>query len=143
MELEDALHSWASGHTELAALIGEPNRFRLFKGLLEQKTRQPASVQQRSGTGRQTRSCTVDGAVAVSLRLDHYGKTWQQMTELARAWRLALSPDNVSYPVYMGGVVGVGLKVKAAVLDNEFDLDDPDPGLFRRCQLWTFWIFEM
>lgn len=143
MELEEALHAWAAAQTELAGLIGEPNRFRLYKGVLEQKTRQPASVQRRASTDRQVRACTVDGAVGVSLQLDHYATSWQASTQLAKAWRQALNPENVSYPLYMGGAPGVGLKVKAATLDNEFDLDDPDPGLFRRAQFWTFWIFEV
>lgn len=143
MELEEALHAWAANQTELAALLAEPNRFRLYKGVLEQKTKQPASVQQRSGADRQFRSCTVDGAVAISLQLDHYAKTWSEMALLAKTWRQALSPDNLSYPLYMGGPAGVGVKVKAAELTNEFDLDDPEPGLFRRSQLWQFWVFEL
>jgi len=143
MDLMDALHAWAAAQTELAALLAEPNRFRLYKLKLEQGTKHPSTVQQRTGTGRQYRSCTVDGAVRISLQLDHYGRTLQQMTDLANAWRLALSPDNLTYPVYMGGEPGVGVKVKSATLDNEFDFDDPEPGLLRRVQLWTFWSFEV
>jgi hypothetical protein len=143
MELEEALHVWAADQTELAALLAEPNRFRLYKLKLEPNTKQPATVQQRTGAGRQVRSCTVDGAVRVSLQLDHYGRTVQQMTDVAKAWRLVLSPDNLTYPVQMGGGPGVGVKVKSATLENEFDFDDPEPGLLRRVQLWTFWIFEV
>lgn len=143
MELEDGLHAWASIQTELSALLAEPNRFRLYKLRLEQGTKHPSTVQQRTTTGRQARSCTIDGAVRISLQLDHYARTPQQMSQLATAWRLALSPDNVTYPVYMGGPAGVGVKVKSAMIDNEFDFDDPEPGLLRRVQLWTFWVFQV
>lgn len=34
------------------------------------------------------------------------------------------------------------VKVKDAFLVNEFDLDDPEPGLYRRSQSWRFWYVE-
>lgn len=146
MELEEALTVWVGTVPSLVARIGEPNRLRLYKLKLEQKTRMPSTVLQRSGADRQYRPCTVDGAVALSLQVDHYAKTWQSMVDLAKAWREALSPNAVSYPIWMGGAPDdsplVAVKVKAATLDNEFDLDDPDPGLLRRSQSWTFWVWE-
>lgn len=147
MEFEEALTEWVRTVPALVALIGEPNRLRFYKLKVEQKTKMPVMVQQRSGADRQYRPCTVDGAVALSMQIDHYGRTWQQMTTLARTFRQALDPDTVTFPVWMGGSPadsppGNGVKVKAAMLENEFDLDDPDPGLLRRTQSWTFWIAE-
>ena len=146
MEIEEALTAWARSVPSLVAMLGEPNRIRIYKLRVLQGSRMPCTVLNRSGVDRQYRSCTVDGAVAVTLQIDHYAKTWQDMVDLARAWRQALSPDNSSFPVWMGGDPGdspmVAVKVKAAMLDNEFDLDDPDPGLLRRYQSWTFWIAE-
>lgn len=146
MEFEEALYAWVATQAPLVAIIGEPQRLRFFKLKVEKGSRMPSMVQQRSGAARQYRSCTVDGAVALSMQIDHYGKTWQEMSVLARTFRRALDPDAVQFPVWMGGNPGdspnAGVKVKAAMLENEFDLDDPDPGLLRRTQSWTFWIAE-
>jgi hypothetical protein len=133
--LEEGFHAWAESQTELAALLGEPNRFRLFKLQVPKNAKMPSSVQQRSGTGRQRRGCTIDGAVEINLQLDHYGKTWQEAVAVAEAFRIAL--HELQFPVMMGTV-----KVKDATCENEFDLDDPEPGLYRRSQSWSFWFFE-
>jgi len=147
MEFEQALTEWVRTVPALVAIIGEPNRVRLFKLKVEQKSKMPAIVQQRAGAERQYLSCTVDGAVRLSMQIDHYARTWAEMATLARTFREALDPDTVQFPVWMGGAPtdsppGAGVKVKAAMLENEFDLDDPDPGLLRRTQSWTFWIWE-
>lgn len=147
MEFEQALTEWARTVPALVALIGEPNRIRLYKLKGQQGGKQPSTVIQRGGAGRQYRSCTRDGAVQITLQVDHYAKDWQTMAELATTWRQALDPETLTYPLWMGGSPddsppGDGVRVKAASCDNEFDLDDPDPGLLRRSQSWTFWVWE-
>lgn len=144
MEFEDALHMWVTQQPALVALIGEPNRIRFFKLKIPQKSRTPATVQQRGGTARQDRPCRVDGAVAVSMQIDHYATDYSKMAELASAFRQALDKRVVTYPVWMGpnDSPQTGVKVKSAFLENEFDLNDPEPGLLRRTQSWTFWIVE-
>lgn len=143
MEIEDAIFQWVSGLPALTAVIGSsPVRF--FKGKIPQGSHMPAGVILRAGTGRQNRGCTIDGAVSVSLQIDWYAKTWQDMKEPAMLFRVALQPNVSSFPIYMGGADSPAefVKVKAATCENEFDGDDPEPGLQRRTQLWTFWIFE-
>lgn len=144
MEFEEALHGWVAQQAAIVALIGETNRVRFFKLKVEQGSKYPAMVQQRSGADRQYRACRIDGAVGVSMQIDHYAKTWKQMAELARTFRESLDPRTVAFPILMGpgDSPPTGVRVKAAMIDNEFDLDDPEPGLLRRTQLWTFWIVE-
>ncbi len=145
MEFEDALFEWVATQSTITALIGAPPAaVRFFKLRIENGAKLPAIVQQRSGTSRQSLQCAVDGAVSISLQVDFYAPTWKAMKEAARAFRLALRPGNVTYPFYMGegDSPSVGVKVKAATLETEFDGEDPDPGLARRTQLWTFWVWE-
>lgn len=144
MEFEDAFHDWVAQQAPIVTVIGETGRLRFFKQKIPQGSRFPSVVQQRSGTGRQYRGCRVDGAVALSIQIDHYAKNFQHMVEIARLFREALDPKVLSFPIVMGPDDSpvTGVKVKAAILENEFDGEDPDPGLLRRTQLWTFWIVE-
>lgn len=145
MELEDALFKWVQDQPTITGFIGAPpQRTRFFKLKVPQGEKFPACVVQRSGTGRQELQCATDGAVAVSLQVDHYAKTWPEMAALGKAFRHALRRDVATYPIWMGDgdSPAVAVKVKAAFVENEFDLDDPEPGLLRRTQLWTFWIYE-
>lgn len=144
MEFEEALHGWVSQQAPLVAILGEAQRLRFFKGKIPQGSKTPATVQQRSGADRQYRPCRVDGAVALSMQIDHYAINWQTMALLAKTFREALDPQVVQFPVLMGpgNSPPTGVRVRGAFLENEFDADDVDPGLVRRVQLWTFWIVE-
>jgi hypothetical protein len=145
MEFEDALFKWVSDQATVTAHIGAaPQAVRFHKLKIPQGGKTPAMVQQRSGTGRQELQCSTDGAVAIQLQVDTYARDWASMAAASRAFARALRRDAVTYPLWMGDgdSPAAGVKVKAAILDNEFDLDDPEPGLCRRTQLWTFWIWE-
>jgi hypothetical protein len=133
--LEQAIFGWANEQTEIVALLGEPARLRLFKLTVPQRAHMPSSVLQRTGTQRQQLQCRTDRTVQATLQFDHYGKSQQVAAEVAEVFRLAL--HAIVFPVMMGGV-----KVKDAFLVNEFDLDDPEPGLYRRSQSWRFWYVE-
>jgi hypothetical protein len=135
MTLEQALFGWANEQTEIAALLGEPARLRLFKLTVEQRAHMPSSVMQRTGTQRQQLQCRIDGTVQATIQVDHYAKSLKVAAEVADAFRVAL--HATTFPVMMGSV-----KVKDAFLVNEFDLDDPEPGLYRRSQSWRFWYVE-
>lgn len=145
MELEDALFKWVTTQATITGHIGAPpNQVRLFKGKAPQGTKTPFIVQQRNGLDRQDLYCGTDGAVPVSLQIDHYAKDWPSMAAMARAFDRALRPGLVTFPIWMGDgdSPAVAVKVKHAKLENEFDGEDPNPGLARRTQLWTFWIWE-
>lgn len=146
MELENALFAWVKTQVTLTDILGvAPAATRFFEDQIPAGGKTPASVQQRTGTERQALSCTIDGAVRISLQVDHYARTKDQVKALAKAFRVALRPENAGFPVFMGGngdSPSDGIKVKDAFLDNEFDADDIEPGLLRRTQLWSFWIRE-
>jgi hypothetical protein len=145
VEFEDALFKFTTAQAPVTAFIGAaPQATRFFKLKAPQGTKAPFSVMTRDGAPRQNLPCGVDGAVRLSFRIDHYAKDWATMAALAKAFRRSLNPELVTYPVWMGDGDSptVAVKVKAAALENEFDLDDPEPGLLRRVQLWQFWIHE-
>lgn len=145
MEFEDALFSWVSTQATLTALIGTPPAaVRFFKLRIPQGGKSPAIVQQRSGADRQRLACRIDGAVKISLQLDFYAREADTVAELAKAFRQALRPDVANFPLEMGtgDSPAVSVKVKDAMLENEFDGEDEEPGLVRRTQFWSFWIRE-
>lgn len=145
MELEDALYRFAATQAPLVAILGEANRLRFFKLAIPKGSKFPALVQQRSGAPRSYSQCgTKDGAVSVSMQIDAYATSWAAMAALAKAWRVALNPKPSPYPLQMGtgNSPDDSVRVKGAILENENDLDDPEPGLFRRTQLWTIWVYE-
>jgi hypothetical protein len=145
MEFEDALFGWARGQAEITSLIGAPPGVTRFYHLKNpQGTKFPSLVQQRDGTSTQQLYCGPDGAVRVSLRIDAYGKTRIEMAAAAKAFRVSIAAALANGPIMMGDGDSPldAVKVKAAFMDNQVDLDDPSPGLFRRSQLWSFWIFE-
>lgn len=145
MELEDALFGWVRSRPTITQFIGGPPPAvtRFFKLKVPQASKFPAMVQQRAGIATQQLACGVDGTVRVTMQLDHYARTWAEMAALAKAFRRALERDEV-YPVAMGAGDSPddSVRVKSAKLENEFDLDDPEPGLLRRSQTWSFWIWE-
>src|SRR5687767_13168694 len=125
MELEDALFKWVSTQAGVTAFIGAaPQAVRFHKLKIPQGGKTPAMVQQRSGTARQELQCKLDGAVAISLQVDTYATTWAQMAACSRAFARALRRDVATYPIWMGDGDSptVAVKVKAATLENEFDL---------------------
>jgi hypothetical protein len=78
--------------------------------------------------------CGTVGTVFAVQQIDSYGSSPEQARQVADAVRLVLSD-------YSGTIQGA-LRIKAATLQNEFDLDDPEPGLYRRSQSWGIWFVE-
>lgn len=142
-EFEDALFEWVKTQPTVTQYIGAPpQRTRMFVMRQPQNTKAPSMTQQRAGLTSQRLPCGVDGAKLVQLQVDSYADHWAEMAGLAKAFRRAL--EGLDYPVLMGSgdSPGAQLRVKSATLQNEFDSDDPEPGLYRRTQFWDFWIFE-
>ena len=143
MEFEDALFGWAKAQAAITANVGvTPTRFYKLKN--PQGTKFPSLVMQRGGTLEQELYCGSDGTKRITLRVDAYGKTWAEMAATAKAFRDTLKAAFQFGPIMMGDgdSPADGVRVKSATMDNQVDLDDPSPGLFRRSQLWSFWIFE-
>lgn len=141
-DFEDALFQFVAGQPTVTQYIGAAPRTRFFKLKQPQATKTPAMTQQRAGRTTQQLPCGPDGAVLIQLQVDTYAKTWAEMAGCAKAFRRAL--EGLAYPVYLGSGDSPGnqIRVKLAALVNEFDSDDPEPGICRRTQFWEFWVFE-
>jgi hypothetical protein len=131
--LEDGVYAYAASITEIAALIGEPAGLRFTKMVVPQRSGFPASVMQRTGTVRDQTYCGTVRLLQATLQFDHYAKKWDEAVATAEVFRLAFTD--------FAGMMG-GVEVRSVVLQNEFDLDDPEPGLYRRSQSWLFWYVE-
>lgn len=144
-EFEDALFQWVTTQPTVTSYIGNPPGVsRFFKLKQPQGTKIPSMTQQRNGREGQQLYCGPDGAVLIQLSIDFYAKDWPSMAGLAKAFRRALNPNPSPYPLLMGSgdSPGAQMRVKSATLNNEFDTDDPEPGICRRTQFWDFWVWE-
>jgi hypothetical protein len=145
VEFEDALFQWVKGQPTVTGYIGNPpGVVRFFKLKQPQGAALPSMTVARNGRQGQQLACGPDGAVLIRLQVDLFGATWPEMAGLAKAFRRALNPNPSPYPMLMGSgdSPGVQVRVKSAECVNEFDTDDPEPGLCRRTQFWQFWVFE-
>lgn len=135
MTLEQGIFNYATAQAEIQALLKEPERTRFFRLTVPQSSKMPSTVQQRTGTQRQQLQCRIDRTVQATIQVDHYARSQQAAGELGQVFMAVL--HAATFPVMMGSI-----KVKDAFCVNEFDLDDPEPGLYRRSQSWRFWYVE-
>lgn len=130
MTPEDAVHRILAAETSVAALIGEPSKIRIYRGVAPKGTRTPYVRLQRITTTGVVGQCGTAGTEFALVQIDTFAKTTDDRDIVARAVFLTLRDFS--------GTIGT-LKVKNATRQNEFDLDDPDPGLYRRSQSWAIW----
>lgn len=128
-------------------LSGEPNLYRfltvtrpqpllgdrIFQQRAPEGVRGTYAVWQRPGGERQAMFCGTDSTVGGQYQVDIYSRDDVEYLNAARAIRVAL----VDYCGPMGSVL-----VKKVLLENDFDSVDPEPGLYRRTQLYTVWYAE-
>lgn len=116
---------------------------RVYPDQLRPGTSLPAVVYSKSGAVRQKKLCGTDGLVLGSFQLDVYGATRQAVRELATrivgSGRRGQTPPDALLDYK--GLMGV-CYVKDCSLSNDFDAVDPEPGYFRRVQLWDIWYVE-
>lgn len=122
----------------LAGNTGEPDR--VYPLVIPQKVphsrvqQTPCVVYQVRNVDRQVTYCGTSGLVRSEVQLDSYATSYDGAVELAAGVREVLTDFRGA----LGGVVSV----RHAALQTEFDLQDPDPGLYRVSQLWVFWHEE-
>lgn len=132
---EPNLYEYLKGVDEVAQLVGD----RIYAGRIPQHNfetdgrHQDCVVYQRVGAVRGVGFCSSDGLVSGSYQIDCYSPDDVAMVKVARAIRRAL----VDYFGPMGAV-----QVCRVLLDNEFDSQEPEPGLNRRTQTFTIWYAE-
>lgn len=79
--------------------------------------------------------CDVDRVVKRSMRLTSWSPKYDEAHALADAVKASIT---ITSPTEFGGTV----RVRAATLGPEFDVQDPEPGLHGVVQFWDFWHEE-
>jgi hypothetical protein len=136
--IEDDLPGFLTDDSDVAALVITGSLSRIFPLVIPQHlwgevTKLPCLVYQRDGSGRGSTYCSQDTLIWATFQFDCYARTEAQMRQLARAIRLRLQNFR--------GMMG-DTEVRIALLENDFDGLDPDPGLYRRTQRWVIWHIE-
>lgn len=127
--IETGIAAYLNADAGLTALVGT----RIFPVLAPQGVTAPYVIFARAGAARSSTTCGTDKKVAGTWQFDAYAKTYKTAAQIARALRLAL----IDYTGLMGDT-----PVDRVFLETEFDLDDPEPGLFRVSQTYTIWYLE-
>jgi hypothetical protein len=94
----------------------------------------PDVLIQRTQTGFQQTICGTDSLVSGQMQIDSYAMNGIAAVRLAQALKKAL--DGFS-----AGMMGETY-VDKVMIENEFAAGDPDPGIARMVQLYTFWFKE-
>jgi len=137
--LHDALFAALSADTSIADLLGDPPRTRIYRGLIPQKqpgqkAKMPAVVINISTPDRQVANCGTVGTVMSRLQLDCYDLTHDG------AW--AVAAEVRSTLLDFRGMLGGTVLVRSASLENESEIVDLEPGLYRVLQTWAIWHKE-
>jgi Protein of unknown function (DUF3168) len=135
MSIETALFEFLAAQTEVQAILGEASRLRFYPLVVPQKALLPGCVYRFDNTNRGRTYCATDKVVQTRVQLDSYSKNYLEAVQLAAVLRLVL----VDFRGMMGTV-----RVKDVAIDpnSDRDLEDPEPGLYRRWQDYTVWHVE-
>lgn len=93
-------------------------------------SRMPCLTYRKTTTNRQQRYCGTDGTVGDQFTVDAYGKRYSDAQEMADAAKAAL----IDYRGTKGNRFIANIH-----LDNEFDLMDIEPGLYRVSMTFEVW----
>lgn len=134
MSEEPNLYEFLKADAAVYSFVGD----RIYPDRIEQQNpddRQvmPCAVFQLAGAEYQAKFCETDELVGGAYQMDIYGPDRDQVIAAARAIRQRLSDYR--------GQMGAG-RVSKVLLQNQFNGLDPDPGLYRRTQLYTIWYLE-
>lgn len=141
MSLAAAIRAELVSHTASAIYVagvdGAPDR--VYPVVIPQKVPNgaqvvPAVVMSVGTVDRSRTQCGTIALVRTRVTLDCYATTYAEAHDLAAAVRQVL--------IDFRGELGQQLTVKDAALQNEIDLSDIEPGLYRVSQDWEFWHVE-
>lgn len=135
--LEDAIREELLGQPQIVGLLGTANgQPGVYAVIRPQGSPLPSILISRSSTTRQELFCGTDTLVSADVQIDSYAGDGGCF-DLAKLVRSAL----IGFTGMLGGG-SPGVYVSKAFLTNEFPLTDPDPGVIRQTQLYTFWYQE-
>jgi len=129
--METDLRDYLRGIPAITDLVSQ----RVYGMVREQglKTQLPAVRIQRIHTNFYPTFCGTTELVDADLQVDSYGIDGDSAWALAKALKATLRD-------FSGNMEATS--VDKVFLNNEFPLTDPDPGIIRVTQLYTFWYRE-
>jgi hypothetical protein len=130
-DLYDYLNS-VSGVTSVFS-ASSPDQIRIYPQVLPQDPTYPAATYQIIGRARQSMFSGTNDLVRSSVNVDVYGTTSEDVETGTDAIKAAL----LDFRGAMGGT-----QVNRVSLDNEIDLTDVEPGLFRNSMSFSIWHDE-
>lgn len=110
-----------------------PDQARIYPQILPQRPNYPAATYQIVGRTRQSTFSGTNGMVRSSVNVDVYAQNDEDVKTGSDAIRAAL----LDFRGAMGGT-----QVNRVSLDNEIDLTDVEPGLFRNSMSFSIWHDE-
>lgn len=134
MSIKRGLYAFLSAEAGIAAIAGD----RIWPEVIPDQvfdtaSKRPCLVYRRNSAARSVTFCRTVGLIASTFDIDCYAKTYDGAEQLAAAVRSALT----DYTGMMGSV-----PVNRVFLDQDFDLLDIEPGLFRVVLTFTIWHDE-
>ena len=137
MSIKNDLWDYLNGTAAMAAIFADsssPTLIRLYPQVLPQDPTYPAASYQLVGRQRQALMGNDTGnLVRSSYNVDVYGQTSESVESGSAALRTAL----IDFRGLMGAT-----QVERLLLENEIDLTDVEPGLFRNSMSFTIWHEE-
>lgn len=124
--LVEGLFSVLTSDSAITGIVGD----RVYPLLMPQSGTIPAIVYSQIGRREDVSLCSADGKIRATIQIDSYSKQYRTSKMLADAVRSVL----VDFTGAMGDA-----RVATVILDQELDLDDPEPGLFRVSQTFFIW----
>lgn len=134
MSLKRGLYSWLTAQAGITAIAGD----RIWPEVIpqqdfDQASKRPCLVFSREAAERERTFCGTQALLVSRMRIDAYARTYDGAEQLAQAVRSALT----DYAGLMGSTT-----VQDAVLEQDFDLMDLEPGLFRVSLVFAIWHTE-
>lgn len=128
------LYEFLRNQPAVAALAGD----RIYPEMIPQASQSearklPCIVYTTTAEARTATYCGTDRLLSAAVQIDLYTPHYDRTRELRAAVRLALRDFR--------GMMG-DTRVRLTRLDSSGGLVEPEPGLFRRSQDWTFWYVE-
>jgi hypothetical protein len=136
VSLKDDLWAYLNGTPGVTSVFSNasPDQIRVYPQVLPQDPTYPAATYQLVGRQRQPLMGNDTGnVVRSSVNVDVYGQTSESVETGSAAIRAAL--------IDFRGLM-VATQVERLLLENEIDLTDVEPGLFRNSMSFTIWHEE-
>jgi len=133
--IDEAMFTLLKSSAGVATIVSEGSSFRIYPLVIPQHeegdtTYMPCLVYTRIGATRGVTKGGTDTLASTTYQIDAYATTYKEAVQLADAVRGSILDFN--------GTVS-GHYIRTINIDNEFPVEDPDPGLYRMTQTYMVW----